>query len=126
MKFITKFALLSIALILFFMFYNHGEYIQLLPLKATYALNDYQSLIVFLAVLIILNIFVKPILKLFAMPLTCITLGLFSFVINFIIVVIADKMVDSFQFVNWKYAFIFSIIFSLAGSLIDFFLKDND
>jgi putative membrane protein len=126
MKFLLKFALLAISLILFFLFYNNGQYIQLLPIKPVYDFNDYQALVVFLGVLIVLNTFVKPILKLFTLPLTCLTFGLFSFVVNFIIVYMADKFVDSFQFTNWKYAFIFSIIFSLAGSVIDFFLKDND
>lgn len=114
-------------MILFFMFYNNGgQYFQLLPIKARYELADYQTLVLFLGVLILLNTFVKPILKLFTLPLTCLTFGLFSFVINFIIVFMADKFVDSFQFTNWKYTFLFSIIFSLAGSVIDFFLKDSD
>lgn len=126
MKFILKFALLSILMILFFMFYNGGQYFQLLPIKASYDFADYQSLVLFLGVLILLNTFVKPILKIFALPLNCLTFGLFSFVVSYIIVFMADKLVDSFQFTNWKYTFLFSIIFSLASSVIDFFLKDND
>ncbi len=120
MKFLLKFAILTIVLSLFVIYYNNGTYITLT------SQNDYKTIAVFLGVLVLLNIFVKPILKLFALPLNCLTFGLFSFVINFIIVYFADKLVDSFAFTNWKYTFLFSIIFALSSSVIDYFLKDND
>lgn len=120
MNFFIKFLILAVILGLFVVFFNHGEYIQVANP------NDFKSIIVFLAALVVLNTFVKPILKLFTLPLNCLTFGLFSFVINFFIVYMADKLVNSFQFTDWKYTFIFSILFALAGSIIDYFLKDKE
>jgi putative membrane protein len=120
MNFIIKFLILTAILSLFVIFYNNDEYIRVTNP------NDFKSVVVFLAALIILNTFVKPILKLFTFPLNCLTFGLFSFVVNFIIVYFADKLVDSFEFTNWKYTFAFSILFALASSIIDYFLKDKE
>jgi putative membrane protein len=120
MNFIIKFLILTAILSLFVIFYNNDEYIRVTNP------NDFKSVVVFLAALIILNTFVKPILKLFTFPLNCLTFGLFSFVVNFIIVYFADKLVDSFEFTNWKYTFAFSILFAIASSIIDYFLKDKE
>lgn len=120
MKFLIKFAILTIVLSLFVLYFNHGTYITL------NSSNDYKTIAIFLAVLILLNTLVKPILKLLTLPLNCMTFGLFSFVINFIIVYLADKLVDSFAFNDWKYAFLFSLAFAGISSVIDYFLKDND
>lgn len=120
MNFIIKFFILAAILSLFVVFYNNGSYIRVTNP------NDFKSVIIFLSALVLLNTFVKPILKIFTFPLNCLTFGLFSFVVNFIIVYFADKLVDSFEFTNWKYTFIFSILFALASSVIDYFLKDKD
>jgi len=120
MKFLLKFAILTIALSFFVIYYNNGQYITM---NST---NDYKTITIFLGVLVLLNTFVKPILKLFTLPLNCLTFGLFSFVVNFIVVYLADKLVDSFSFNDWKYTFLFSIIFALLSSVIDYFLKDKE
>ena len=120
MNFIIKFLILTAVLTLFVVFYNNGQYISVTNP------NDFKSIVVFLAALVILNTFVKPILKLFTFPLNCLTFGLFSFFVNFIIVYFADELVDSLEFTNWKYTFAFSILFALASSIIDYFLKDKD
>lgn len=120
MNFIIKFLILAAVLSLFLVFYNHGAYI-----KVTNP-NDLKSVLLFLGALVALNTFVKPILKLLTFPLNCLTFGLFSFVVNFIIVYFADKLVNSFEFTDWKYTFIFSILFALVSSVIDYFLKDKE
>jgi uncharacterized membrane protein YvlD (DUF360 family) len=63
-------------------------------------------------------------LKLISMPLSCITLGLFSFVINLIIALLADGMLDAFKFQSISVAFIFSLAFMFLNALIDYFSKD--
>lgn len=120
MKFIIKFIILTIALSLFIIYCNNGQFIQI------HNPNDFQSTIIFMLVLVLLNSFLKPILKLLTFPLNCLTFGLFSLVINFIIVYFADKLVDSFSFTSLWNTFLFSIAFSLLGSIIDYFTKDND
>lgn len=120
MNFIIKFLILTAILSAFILFYNNGEYIQVTNS------NDFKGIVLFLAALVILNTFVKPILKLLTFPLNCLTFGLFSFVVNFVIAYFADKLVDSFSFTDWKYTFVFSILFALASSIIDHFLKEKE
>jgi putative membrane protein len=69
-------------------------------------------------VLGLLNFFVKPILLLFTFPLTILTLGLFYFVINAIIILLCDHFVDGFEVNGFFTALLFSIILSLSQSLV--------
>lgn len=123
MKLIIKFTLLTIALSVFVLYFNNGNDGTYITISSS---NDYKTIAIFLGVLVLLNTFIKPILKLLTFPLNCLTFGLFSFIVNFIIVYFADKLVDSFAFNDWTYTFVFSIAFALVSSIIDYFLKDND
>ena len=54
---------------------------------------ELKSLVIMTIVFTVLNIIVKPILTVLTLPLTILTLGLFSFVLNGIMLLIAFKMV---------------------------------
>jgi putative membrane protein len=83
-----------------------GFYVKALHASKTQA-GDILELFIGVAILAILNSTLKPILKVLAFPLTCLTLGLFSFVINAAVLYIA-AMVD--------------IGFTIKGPLINSFL----
>lgn len=76
-----------------------------------------NSLIV-AVVLGLLNVFVKPLLKLFSFPITVLTLGLFLLVINAVIIMLCDYLVDGFHVNSFFTAFLFSIILSISQSLV--------
>src|SRR6185436_10400542 len=80
---------------------------------------DFWTALVFALVLALLNMFVKPLLILFTLPVTFITLGLFLFVVNTLIVLFASKIVDGFSIDNFWWALLFSIILSIIPSAID-------
>jgi putative membrane protein len=86
-------------------------------MPGVYVNSLYTALIVAL-VLGLLNIFVKPILVLFTLPATILTLGLFLLVINAIIVMICDYLIEGFRIVNFLHALIFSLVLSLGQSLV--------
>ncbi|WP_353146429.1 phage holin family protein [Chryseobacterium sp.] len=88
--------------------------------------EGFSSAIIFAIVLGILNIFVKPILSLFGLPLTIITLGFFALVINAVIVMIADYFMDSMVVDGFWWAFIFSILLSIVTSLANSMFSDGD
>ncbi len=69
-------------------------------------------------VLGLLNFFVKPILVLFTLPITIITLGFFYLVVNAIIILLCDKLVDGFDVSSFWTALFFSIILSISQSLV--------
>lgn len=80
--------------------------------------EGFSTAIVFAIVLGVLNLIVKPILSILGLPLTIITLGLFSFVINAIVILIADYFIDGMVVDGFWCALIFSIALSLITSLL--------
>lgn len=69
-------------------------------------------------VLGLVNAFIKPILVILTLPITILTLGLFMFVINALLVLLVSAVVPGFQVAGFWSALLFSIIFSLAMSIL--------
>jgi len=88
--------------------------------------SGFGGAIIFSIVLGILNLIVKPILNLLGLPLTIITLGLFTLVINAIIILIADRLIDSMVVDGFWWALIFSILLSVVTSLANSMFSDKD
>lgn len=88
--------------------------------------DGFTGAVIFAAVLGVLNLILKPILKLFGLPLTIITLGFFSLVINAVIILIADYFIDSMKVDGFWWAFIFSILLSVITSLANSMFADKD
>ncbi|MEO6077918.1 MAG: phage holin family protein [Candidatus Andersenbacteria bacterium] len=68
-------------------------------------------------VLGLLNAFIKPLLVLLTLPVTILSLGLFTFVINTVLVLITSKLVSGFLVVDFWNGLLFSLIFSIVTSL---------
>jgi putative membrane protein len=82
-------------------------------------ITDFWTAIVFAVVLAILNIFVRPLIVLLTLPVTILTLGLFLFVINALVVLIASKLVNGFSVATFGWALLFSLILSLVTSVLE-------
>ena len=80
--------------------------------------DTYWTALIFALVLAVLNVLVKPILILLTLPLTLITLGLFLFVINALVVLLASRFVDGFSIDNFWWGLLFALLLSLITSLI--------
>ncbi|WP_417885170.1 phage holin family protein [Zunongwangia sp.] len=87
--------------------------------------DSYFTAIIVAAVLGILNILVKPILIVFTLPVTILTLGLFLLVINAIIILLADSFIGGFGVSGLFMAIIFSLLLSLFQSIL-YSLLDKD
>ena len=81
--------------------------------------KDIWTAFVFALVLAILNIFIKPLIILFTLPVTIVTLGLFLFIINAIVVLLASRFVEGFSITNFWWGLLFSLILSLFTSIFD-------
>jgi putative membrane protein len=73
--------------------------------------------IIFALVLAIINVFFKPIITLLTLPLTILTLGLFSLVVNVLLILLAAKIVPGVSISGFWTAVLFSIIISLVNTL---------
>ncbi|MDR2205424.1 MAG: phage holin family protein [Flavobacteriaceae bacterium] len=89
-------------------------------------IKDFKTAVIFATALAIINITVKPILQLFGLPLTILTLGLFLLVINAITILIADYFIDGMHVSGFWQAFIFSILLSVITSLLNSILIESD
>lgn len=81
--------------------------------------DDFWTALIFAVVLAVLNVFAKPLLVILTLPVTILTLGLFLFVINTLIVLLASRVVDGFRIANFWWGLLFSLLLSLIMSVLD-------
>lgn len=81
-----------------------------------------QTAIIVAIVMGLLNTFVKPVLQFLSLPITILTLGLFYFVINVLIVYLCAYLVDGFSVSGFIAALLFSFGLSLAQGIAGLFL----
>lgn len=89
------------------------------------SVSGYTSAIIVAIVISLLNMFVKPILIFLTLPATIVTFGLFLFVINAIIILLADKLLDHFSVSGFFTALLFSILLSIFRSFLFSLLKEE-
>ncbi|MDP3963358.1 MAG: phage holin family protein [bacterium] len=65
-------------------------------------------------VLGIINAFIRPVLLALTLPLNILTLGLFTFVINAILIMLAGSIVPGFAVKNFWWALLFSIVLTIV------------
>ena len=87
--------------------------------------NDAKTIVIVALVLALLNAIVKPLLIILTIPVTIITLGLFLLVINALMVVWTSRLVDGFKVDGWITALLFSLIVSVASSILHSIAKDR-
>ncbi len=63
----------------------------------------------------LINMIIRPIIILVTLPVNVITLGLFSLVINALLIILAAKIVPGFEVVGFLSAFIFAIVLSIIN-----------
>jgi putative membrane protein len=73
----------------------------------------------------ILNIVIKPILLVLTLPITIITLGLFSFVVNAGLFLFAASFIDGFSVDNFWYALLGSVLMSVISTLGNRFINQE-
>jgi putative membrane protein len=81
-------------------------------------IDTFTTAIVLAIVLAILNAIVKPILIFITLPITVVTLGLFLFVINALIILLADKLLKDFSVDGFWWALLFSFLLSIVTSVL--------
>ncbi len=69
----------------------------------------------------LVNTFIKPILLLVSIPLTILTLGLFTFVINALMVLLVSKLMKGFEVKDFGWALIFAVALSIGSTLLGWF-----
>lgn len=96
-------------------------------LIATYipgiTVRDNTTILIVAAVWSLIVMFVRPVLRVLTFPLTLITLGLFSFVLNAILFAAMEFLVPGFSIAGIIPAILGSLILSFVSSVGDHLLK---
>lgn len=81
----------------------------------------------FVAALVIgvLNAIVRPILIVITLPINVLTLGLFTFVVNAVMILITASVVNGFQVTGFWAALVGAIFMSIISFILSFFINDK-
>lgn len=88
--------------------------------------DSFLTAIIVALVLSLLNFLVKPILIIFTLPITILTLGLFLLIVNALIILLADWLVHGFSVSSIWWALLFSLLLSLLNSILHSFIKSEN
>ncbi|HVM87448.1 MAG TPA: phage holin family protein [Puia sp.] len=81
-------------------------------------INEFTTALLLALVLALLNAFLKPLLIILTLPITIVTFGLFLFVINALIIMLASEFIDGFKVDGFWWALLFSLLLSTLTSLL--------
>ncbi|HSZ71603.1 MAG TPA: phage holin family protein [Cytophagaceae bacterium] len=86
-------------------------------------IDTWQTALVVVLVLSVLNVSLKPILTILTIPITIFTLGFFLLVINALMILLTDYLVTGFNVHGFWAAFLFGLILSIANMIVDSVLE---
>lgn len=75
----------------------------------------FSTAVIAALVLGLLNVFIRPLLFVLTLPITVITLGLFTLVINGLIFWLAARLIDGFEVTSFGWAIVAAIVYSLIS-----------
>lgn len=88
-----------------------------------FRIDSFTTSLVLVIILGALNLFVKPLLVLFTLPITILTLGLFTFVVNAIVLELAALFVRGVHIDSFLTAIVAAVVISFISSLVNVFFR---
>lgn len=92
-------------------------------LQSGVKVDSFFDAVVVAVVLGIINAFIKPIVTILTLPINLLTLGIFSFIINGLFVLLVSRIVPGFEVTGFVWAILFSIVLSLVSALLGLLSK---
>ncbi len=88
--------------------------------------DQWWTLLIAAAVFTVVNAWVKPILSILSIPFIIVTLGLFYFLINVLMLYVTDWLVPQFEIETFWWGVLGAIIVSVVNGLMNIVLPDPD
>ncbi len=85
--------------------------------------DSLTSAVVAAAILGIINVFLRPVLLILTLPLTILTLGVFAFVINALMLLLVAYFVPGFDVDGFFWAFLGALIISFVSWIANRFIR---
>ena len=87
--------------------------------------SGFFSALLAAAILSVLNVFLRPVLLILTLPFTILTLGLFTFVINAILLMMVSGVISGFVVRDFKSALFGSLLISIVNAVLGSFVDDR-
>jgi putative membrane protein len=90
-----------------------------------FIVKSFTAALVAAAILGLVNAIVRPIVVLLTLPLTIVTLGLFLFVVNAIMLLLVSRLTPGFGFIITGFgpALLGSIVLTIVASVLNLFVR---
>ena len=82
------------------------------------SVENFLSAMLVCLVLALINVFIRPLVEFISLPVTFLTLGLFSFVINALLLMLAGFITPGFEVESFLSALLGSVVLSLFAGII--------
>lgn len=93
-----------------------------------FVVEGFEAAAVAVVILAVLNLTVRPILKLLSLPITCLTFGLFTLVINALMMFLTGELVTGFEVGGPVNALLLSVAYAVISAILNgiFNPKEDD
>src|ERR1700749_2978421 len=88
--------------------------------------DQWWTLFIAAAVFTLVNAWIKPVLAVLSIPFIVVTLGLFYFLINVLMLYLTDWIVPDFEIKTFWWAVLAAIIVSIVNGLLNLAMPDDD
>ena len=88
--------------------------------------SSFGTALVVALVIGLLNTFIRPVLFVLTLPITVLTLGLFTLVLNGLMFWLAARFIEGFSVVGFWWAVLAALIYSIISWAISSLLLDRD
>jgi len=88
-----------------------------------FKIDGWQALLVISVVWGILTLFIKPILLILTLPINILTLGLFTFVINAILLMLMSSIVPGYSVSGFSTALLAAVVLSIVNTFLSKLIK---
>ena len=82
------------------------------------SISGFGTALIVAIVLGLINAFLKPVLILLILPINILTLGLFTLVINALLILLVSSIVPGFNVSSFGWALLFGIVLSIISSAL--------
>ncbi len=74
----------------------------------------------------VVNVLVRPVLILITLPINILTLGLFTFVINAVLILLASSVIKGFEVAGFWWALLYSVVLSAVNYIINLIVQPRE
>lgn len=87
-------------------------------------IDSFATAFIVALVLGIVNAIVRPVLFILTLPVTIVTFGLFSLVLNVLMILLTDSLITGFRIDGILWAILFGLVLSIVSSILNSFVKE--